>query len=142
MRKTEAVTVAADNRDYGKTFVITEMPAWQALQWCAKALLALSQSGTDIKPGALAKAAQGGPETIATLGLEIFTLVPPAVALPLMAEIRACVSFQAPGAAVTVSIKDTEHSQVEEISTWFVLLKHAFILHLGFLPAAPPPTTE
>jgi hypothetical protein len=142
MRKNETVIIAADNRDHGKTFLVTEMPAWQALTWCARAVLALSQSGSDIKPGAIAKAAEGGPETLAVLGLEIFTLVPSAVALPLMTEIKACVTFQAPGAAVATSIKDGELSQVEEISTWFVLLKHAFILHLGFLPAATSPTTE
>lgn len=142
MRKTEIVSIAADNRDHGKTFVVTEMPAWQALQWCAKALLALTQTGADVQPGSLAKAAEGGPEVLAVLGLEIFTLVPAAVALPLMQEIKACVSFQAPGAVVTVPIKDGMNCQVEEISTWFVLLKAAFVLHLGFLPAAPPPTTE
>jgi hypothetical protein len=142
MRKTESVTIAADNRDHGKTFIVTEMPAWQALQWCAKALLALSQSGADIKPGALVKASQGGAETLATLGLEIFTLVPAPVALPLMTEIRACVSFQAPDGITFTGIKDGPMCQIEEISTWFVLLKAAFILHLGFLPAAPSPTTE
>lgn len=145
MRKTELVTIAGleVNRDHGKTFLITEMSAWAALQWCARALLALSQSGTDIKPGALAKAASGGPEALATLGLEIFTLVPSAVALPLMAEIRACVRFQPPSSAIaTQPIYEDEQCQVEEISTWFVLLKHAFTLHLGFLPAARPPITE
>jgi hypothetical protein len=142
MRKTEHVVIVEQNRDHGKTFILTEMPAWQALQWCARALLALSQSGSDIRPGALAKAAEGGPETLAALGLEIFTLVPSAVALPLMVEIKGCASFMPPGAAVAVSIKDGENCQVEEISTWFVLLKHAFMLHLGFLPAAPSPTTE
>ena len=142
MRKTETVTITADNRDHAKTFIVTEMPAWQALQWCAKALLALSQSGADIKPGALVKASQGGPEVLATLGLEIFTLVPTGVALPLMQEIRGCVSFQSPGGLAAVGIKDGDMCQIEEISTWFILLKAAFILHLGFLPAAPPPTTE
>ncbi len=142
MRKHEDVTITADNRDHGKTFIVTEMPAWQALQWCAKALLALSQSGADIKPGALVKASEGGPETLAALGLEIFTLVPSSVALPLMQEVRACVTFQSPGGLAAVGIKDGDMCQVEEISTWFILLKAAFILHLGFFPAAPPPPTE
>jgi len=141
MRKTEHVTIATKNRDHGKTFVVTELGAWAALQWCAKALLALSQSGTAIKPGSLIKAANGGPETLATLGLEIFSLVPAHVALPLMDEIKACVSFQPPGAVVTVSIGEGQLCQVEEPSTWFILLKHAFALHLSFLPAAPSPPT-
>lgn len=142
MRNHENVTITSDNRDHGKTFVVTEMPAWQALQWCAKALLSLSQSGSDIKPGALVKAAQGGPETLAKLGLQIFSLVPSGVALPLMSEIRACVKFQPPTGEFAVAIKDGDMCQIEEISTWFVLLKAAFILHLGFLPAVPSPTTE
>lgn len=142
MRKIETVLITAENRDHGKTFIVTEMPAWQALQWCAKALLALSQSGADIKPGALVKASQGGPEVLAALGLEIFTLVPSVVALPLMAEIRACVGFQSPSGLAAVRIGDGDMCQIEEISTWFILLKAAFILHLGFLPAAPSPTTE
>lgn len=142
MRKTERVTITTENRDHAKTFIVTEMSAWAALQWAAKALLALSQSGTDIKAGALSKAAEGGPETLAVLGLEIFTLVPQSVALPLMAEIKACVTYAPPESAIASQpIYEGAMCQVEEISTWFVLLKAAFILHLGFLPAATPPPT-
>lgn len=142
MRKTELVTIEADNRDRGKTFQITEMPAWQALQWCAKAVLALSQSGTNVPPGAIAKAAEGGPQALAKLGLEIFTLVPQAVALPLMNEIKGCVGYKPGDDRLGVQpIYEGSTCQIDEPSTWFILLRHAFALHLSFLPAAPPPTS-
>lgn len=142
MRKTERVTIAEQNRDHGKTFIVTEMGAWQALQWAAKAMLALSQGGTSVPPGALAKAASQGPETLAILGLQIFSLVPESVALPLMNEIKLCVTYAPPSGIAAQPVYEGALCQVEEPSTWFILLKEAFALHLSFLPAAPSQTTE
>lgn len=142
MRKTERVTIAAENRDRGKTFIVTEMDAWKAVLWCAKAILALSQSGTNVPPGALVKAAEGGAEALAALGLQIFALVPEAVALPLMNEAKGCVTYQPPNSIISAQpIYDGDQCQVEEPSTWVTLLKVTFSLHLSFLQVAPSPPT-
>lgn len=143
MRKIERVTIDTPGRDHGRTYIITEMDAWSAVRWCAKALLALTQSGTNVPPEALRNAAEEGPAALAAMGLNIFALVPPGVALPLMEEVRACVMFQPPGSAISAQpIREGDQCQIEEASTWFTLFKRAFALHLGFSEAAPSPTTE
>jgi hypothetical protein len=143
MRKTERVTLdASAGRDAGKTFIVTELDSWHAIKWCARAMLALAQSGTNVPPGALAKAADGGPETLAALGLQIFALIPEATALPLMDDVRGCVTYQPPTAAVAAQpIYDGAMCQIEEPTTWYKLMQRVFAVHLGFLPAATPPTT-
>ena len=51
-RKTKRVTITAEGRDKGKTFLITELPADQAERWAIRALLALIQSGAVISEDA------------------------------------------------------------------------------------------
>lgn len=143
MRKTERVTIAAPNRDNGKVFIITEMGSLSALNWCARAMLALSQSGIDVQAGAMTKAAEGGAETIAALGMQMFALIPERVALPLMAEARQCITYQPPMQQIAVQpIYDGDMCQIEEVGTWATLLQRTFALHLGFSQADSPPITE
>lgn len=143
MRKSEKVTIADAGRDLGKTFIVTEMDAWAALKWCTRAMLALSQSGTNVPAGTLKKAVKGGPEKLAALGLQVFALIPEATALPLMDEIKLCVTFQPPDGRMSAQpIYDGDLCQIDEPRTWWTLLTRAFSLHLGFLQAAPNQTTE
>lgn len=142
-RKVDHVSVTDVNRDHGKTFIITEMDAWASLRWCAKAMLALAQGGTEVPPGTLKKAAERGPEAFATLGVQIFALIPVEVALPLMDEIKACVTYQPHDTRMAAQpIQEGTMCQIEEPTTWWLLLQRAFGLHLGFLPAGQPPTTD
>lgn len=142
-RHNRVVTIDTEDRDFGKTFVLTEMPAWDAIRFCARAMLALSQTGANIPAGMIAKAADGGPEAFAALGLQMFALVPTEVALPLLDEARACIAYQPPDSRVAVQkILDGAMCQVEEPTTWAVLLKQVWVMHLGFLKAAALPTME
>src|ERR1700676_584117 len=50
MRKTKTVTITADGRDHGKTFLLTEMSARQAEAWADRAFLALAHSSLDLPP--------------------------------------------------------------------------------------------
>ena len=142
-RKTERVTIEAEGRDKGKTFILTEMDSWSAVRWCAKAMLALTQSGVDTQAVGLSKAAEGGPEKIAALGVTLFAFIPPAVALPLLDEARACVSYRLPlkddSATSSQEIADGPRCQVEEPATWKILLQRLFLLHLGFSEAGDAP---
>jgi hypothetical protein len=144
-RKTERVTIEADGRDKGKTFILTEMDSWSALRWCAKAMLALTQSGVDVQAVGLAKAAEGGPEKLAALGATMFAFIPPAVALPLLDEARQCISYRLPlkddTATSSQDIADGPRCQVEEPRTWVTLFQRLFFLHLGFSEAGDAPNT-
>jgi hypothetical protein len=136
-RKIEKVTIDAEGRDLGKTFVITEMSAWDAIRWAARATLALAQSGVQIPEGALS----GAPETIAASAFALLSLVPEAVALPLLEEARECIQFQ-PSTNAAVALQPVEFggiSAVEEPITWATLLRRVFVLHVGFSVAGVAP---
>ncbi len=45
MRQTKEVTIKAEGRDHGKTFILTEMPAYEGELWATRALELLEQSG-------------------------------------------------------------------------------------------------
>ena len=53
MRKTKTYTVDSDDRDKGKVFLITEMPATKAEDWAIRVMLALGSANVDIPDGAL-----------------------------------------------------------------------------------------
>lgn len=140
-RKQEFVTIDADGRDKGRIFILTEMDAWAAIRWCAKAMLALAQTGAQMPSGALAKAAEGGPETLAILGTQLFAFLPEPVALALMEEAKTCVAFQS-SVGTSQPIYKGDQCQVEEPSTWFKLLQRLLVIHLGFFKAVATPNTD
>lgn len=145
--KTERVTIDAEGRDKGKSFILTEMDSWNALRWCAKAMLSLSQSGVDVQTIGLTKAVQeGGPEKIAALGATLFAFIPATVALPLLDEARTCIRYRLPvkddKATATQEIADGEACQIAEPRTWVTLFQRLFFLHLGFSEAGDIPTTN
>lgn len=51
MRKTKLVTIEAEGRDKGKTFLLTEMPSRPAEAWADRAFLALAHSSVDLPQG-------------------------------------------------------------------------------------------
>ena len=59
MRRTEKLTIPGvrseepGERDNGKTFILTEMNAYQRQDWALRALLALAASGAQLPDGAL-----------------------------------------------------------------------------------------
>ena len=44
-RRTKTYVIADENRDKGKMFLLTEMPALQAEKWAIRAFLALAKAG-------------------------------------------------------------------------------------------------
>ena len=90
-RKTETITIDSDNRDNGKTFVITEMGAEQAERWAIRALLAFGKSGAE--NGAMASISSlldGDKDEIfkAFMRLDFATIE------PLLSEMLDCISYQ------------------------------------------------
>jgi hypothetical protein len=137
-RKQETVTIDQDGRDLGKSFLITEMDAWAAILWAARALLAATRSGVPIPEKV------DGPQTLAALGLRVLFMLPPDAALPLMHEAKACVKFLPPAGNGAIAAQDVDMagaSAVEEPATWLILLRRAYDLHVGFSSAGEPPIT-
>ncbi|KMK23096.1 hypothetical protein ABW11_21025 [Pluralibacter gergoviae] len=150
-RKTMMFTVDARNRDSGKTFKITEMPARQAEEWAMRVVCAMVGTGANVPDSVmhtLGAATQPEPEDpaaaqahaavmasgmagLAKFGLTALAKVPFAESRPLMDELLGCVQF----AATPTTIIPLDESHVEEASTWFRLKLETLKLHLAFLNA-------
>ena len=90
MRKFKQLAITSDNRDRGKVFLISEMPASQAERWGMRMMEALAKSGASI-PDALEK---GGLAGVAVLGFSAILGAPSSLTMPLMDEMfNACVSI-------------------------------------------------
>lgn len=135
-RKTERVTISDPGRDNGRVFVLTEMDSWNALILTSKIAHALSVSGINVPE--IAKS----PEGLAEAGIRLMTFIAPAVATPIMEELRECITVLPPkGKPGAMPQPLIPENQPHEIKTWFTLLTRLYYLHLGFSPAADTPTS-
>jgi hypothetical protein len=135
-RKTATVTIDADNRDKGKTFLITEMSADQAEEFAAKALLALQQSNINI-PSDFKNMGMAG---LARLGLQVLTSLKYDDVKPLMDEMMGCVQIVMP--TITRELMEGDGADIEEVSTRLKLRKAFFELQTNFSLAALTSITE
>lgn len=131
MRKTKIVTIETENRDKGKTYLLTEMPAAQAEKWAARAFLALAKSGVEI-PDDVAAAGLAG---VAVSGLAALSRIDWRDAEPLLDEMMACVKIQE---KLLTRVLDPNAEDIEEVATRLLLRKELLELHLGFSLAAKP----
>jgi len=129
-RRTEEFKVEAVGRDKGKIFLLTEMSAFAAEKWAAKALLALMKSGADIPENTLSAGTAG----LASIAMTAFGNVPPEALMPLLDEMMACVQC-IPDPRNPMPRKLVEED-IEEITTIFEIRKRLLDLHLGFSLAA------
>ncbi len=136
-RNSERVVIDAPGRDLGRVFILTEMDSWAALMITAKIAHALSLSGINVPE--VAKS----PEGLAEGGIRLMSYIAPAVAEPILNELRDCIGVMPPKAkAGAVPQPLIPENQPHEIKTWFTLLTKLYYLHLGFSPAANIPTSE
>lgn len=134
-RKTARITIAAEGRDKGKTFVLNELPADQAERWAIRALLAMLQSGADIAPDMI----QGGMSSLAAIGLHSLPGVSWDLAEPLLEEMWTCVAYEHARGAPLQDIFPGLNSQIEEVATRLALRLAVIELHLGFfVPESSP----
>lgn len=140
MRKTEVYVVTKDNRDKGKRFIITEMPALRAEKWATRAMLALARSGVDIPTVTPGK--PGGMGALALAGLQALQHLDFADAEPLMDEMMECVQIVSdpkhPETARPLIDSGEEGDDIEEIETRVELRKRTLMLHVGFFTTAAP----
>jgi hypothetical protein len=134
MRNKKTLTIAAKNRDQGKTFLITELPAALGEDWAIRALRLAQRSGADI-PGGLSSGMAG----VAALGiLAVLEGTDNINELrPLFKEMMACVQimtdlktqFTRP---LVEDAADDDNNDIQEISTRVLLRKEWLDLHLDF----------
>lgn len=136
MRKTKEIKIETANRDQGKRFRITEMPARQLERWATRAICALLNSGAELPEGIEAEDLQGtvGMAKIVSLGIKAFAQVKYELAEPLYGELLSCCEYLGTGAeSISRPLSDDNADEViEEMSTLFTLRKEAFNLHFSF----------
>ena len=133
MRKTEIVQISDAGRDYGKRFVITEMPALKAERWALRALLALSHAGVDIGEDA----EKAGMAAIAAAGLKALHSLDFDEARPLLDEMWECVRVMPdpknnPEFTRPLNRAEMEGDDIEELPTIWILRERIFRLHTDF----------
>ena len=130
-RKSETITIAQEGRDYGKVFLLTEMPAAQAEKWATKALLALAKSGADLPQDVEGTGMAG----VAVMGVKAFAGVTFSDAEPLMDEMLKCIKFvpePSKPQIVRALVMDGISDDIEEVSTIIRLRMEVLQLHVGF----------
>jgi hypothetical protein len=123
-------TVTKKGRDFGKTFVITEMPASRAEAWATRALLALMAGGIEL-PDGFERMGMAG---MAEVGIKALTGLKWEVAEPLLAEMFECVQIM-PDKSKPSIVRDLIEQDIEEIFTRFDLRMEVWNLHAGFFHA-------
>ncbi len=143
MARKQAEVVVSDpaSRDYGKRYVLTEMPASQAEKFAARCFLALARSGAEV-PADIASAGMAG---LAVVGFHMLAGLDFAEASVLMDEMMGCVQYgyEPTNAAATRPLIEVD---IEEVATRARLRSEVFTLHTGFsladvpsmLTSAPP----
>lgn len=130
-RGSSKVTIAAEGRDMGKVFLITEMPASQGEWWAIRTILALIKGGAELPEG-FEKLGMAG---MAQLGFKSLANLEPSIAAPLLQEMLDCVKI-VPDPKNPSVIRMLIEEDIEEITTRFTLRFEVFKLHAGFLKAA------
>ena len=137
MLKTKVLTIPKpsaserENRDAGKAFLITEMPAMRAEKWAARALMAVAASGLDI-PGDVLR--MGAPALVA-VGFRSLLATSFAEAEPLLDEMMGCVEFIPDRSKPNVT-RSLDVDDIEEVTTLLTLRSEIVEIHVGFSPAA------
>lgn len=122
-RRTKVFKIEDDkSRDYGREYLLTEMPADNAEWWAFRVLQALLGADADIDLNApLAQLARQGLGALGKLS--------PDLARPLLDEMIACVRVKLPNSNES---RELLPGDIEEVKTRIMLRKEIFELHIGF----------
>lgn len=122
-------------RDDGKTFLLTEMWAYEGQDWAMRLIQAAARGGLELPDNA----AELGMAGLAAAGLKAVLSSPHATVKPLLDEmLRQAVYTHKPSDPKwpTQAIEPGPNCPVEEIKTFVLLHKALLELHLGFFAAA------
>lgn len=129
-RRTKYLTLSDvddDNRDKGKTFLLTELSAEDAEDWGLRALLALSSAGAEV-PDDFEDAGMAG---LAAMGVDALRGLKYEVVQPLWRQMFTCVQI-CPNAQNKSVVRGLVPDDIEEISTRLLLRKEIVELHVNF----------
>lgn len=129
-RKTLEFLTTADDRDKGKLFYITELPATQAEALAIRAMGAMARAGLELNEETLG----GGGGNLAVIlgaGLKAFLAAPWEDLQPLLAEIFSCIT-RIPDASKPDVRRPLIEDDIEEVTTRIRLRDEVIRLHLGF----------
>jgi hypothetical protein len=134
MRKVKDVTISegstADNRDYGKVFRITELPATEIEKWGMRMVLLAIKTGVEVPDGIRAV---GGMRAVAAMGIQ--TLMSGGINFrevePLLDEMFHCIQA-VPDPRKPDIVRKLVEEDIEEWSTRLALRSEWFQLHVGF----------
>lgn len=136
-RKIANYKVEDSGRDFGKVFVLTEMPASVAETWATKALLALIGNGVELPENfqrmGMAGMAEVGIRALAGLSFEI--------AEPLLAQMFDCVAIM-PDPTKPHIVRPLIEQDIEEVMTRIKLRAEVWKLHTDFLKAVAPSISD
>jgi hypothetical protein len=130
-RKSVKYTAPGDDRDFGKSFLLTEMPASRAERWARTAFYALVQGGINLPEGLMASGMAG----IAKIGFTLLLSCDPRNTNELFDELITCVNFLPNEHDASIS-RSLVESDIEEINTRFKLMSEVYNLHVNFSEAA------
>lgn len=122
---------AADGRDKGKFFVITEMAAEQIEDWAGRAMFALISNNIDV-PDNFQQLGMAG---LVELGFKALSGLKWEVAKPLFSEMLTCVEI-IPDPSKTHVKRALVPSDIEEVSTRLKLRVEVWKLHTDFFDFA------
>lgn len=123
--------VRDDDRDGGKTFVITEMPATVGQDWALRAFLALARNGVQV-PDEVKEMGMAG---LVKYGFDLIGKLPYEDAKMLKDELMGCVAIR-PNQRDPNIVRRLVEEDIEEIATRFKLTMEAFRLHVNFSKVA------
>jgi hypothetical protein len=120
----DALLNGQENRDKGKTFLITEKPAMEIEKWAYRAIMALGSSGIAVS----AEIVELGVIGISLLAYQTFMGASFKEIEPLMDQMLECVQM-VPSEGVTMPLYA---GSIEEVTTLTLLRKEILELHSGF----------
>ncbi|HDI3034391.1 hypothetical protein G9G39_06835 [Cronobacter sp. EKM101R] len=131
-RKEIPFVVEENNRDKGKEFIITEMSAWDAEELAQDLFRAMGEANfSGIPADVIAMGCAG----LATLGLNVLSSAPPAVARQLKERLMSTVQIVITHEG-NCQVREVKPIDFEEVSTIRNLMDEVFKINFDFLTIA------
>jgi hypothetical protein len=130
MRRQAEITIDAEGRDKGKTFVLTEMYADEGEAFAIELMLHWVRAGIDIPPDVVGAGFEGLAlyfQTNPAMILGMLGNISMADARPLLEQIMNCVRIKE-----TLAVRDLTRDDIEEVKTRFFLRGEVLKLNMGF----------
>lgn len=141
MARRTRLWTATQDRDAGKTFLITEMSADKAERWAIRMVLALTNANVEVPEGSL-QAGMSGIAAILAQGVRNLAGLKFEAVSDLLDEMMTCVQYQPAANLPPQPLWAGDNSQIEEVRTRLSLRMEVLELHLGFSLAALQSTTR